>query len=281
MLPLGVHETCELRKSDPALQVMAVPLILWVGLLVAAVFLYLRRKPSASVKADGYHKDRYERRYASVANTSLPSSDSAKGSAHGVPTCKFLLTAKQHLQRDYVLLIDRSASMNGPRWAEAESAVRHLAPYVCKFDPDGITLYFFDHEYIKVDNVKSAQDVTTLFHTHRPRGSTNLALALHAAFDEHFQGSRGATTVLVVTDGAPDSEAEVRRVIVKAARSIERDSELSVSFIQIGKDTSASRFLEQLDDSLTEAPFDIVDTVKANDAKSMSFNELIARSIYD
>ena len=275
-------------SETPIPSIMAVPLIIWFGVFLLVVYtlhkkgllLGLLGAAGGSNSSPGYHADRFVRRYTS-APCKLPSAEAAGGAVQGVPTCKFLLTAKSHLQRDYVLLIDRSGSMSGPRWSEAEAAVRHLAPYVCKFDPDGITLYFFDHEFIKVEGVKSAQDVTTLFHTHKPRGSTNLALALHAAFEEHFAGSRGATTILVVTDGAPDSQSECKRVIVKAARSLEKDSELSISFIQIGNDASASKFLSVLDDELTEAPFDIVDTMKAADARNISFNELIARSIYD
>lgn len=271
---------------------MAVPIALWiaVALIGAVVYLFSRRgavtggNSDAKNTSDGYHRPRFERMYDSTKSknlVALPTAAAATGAAHGVPSCKFLLTAKAHLTRDYVLLIDRSGSMSGSRWQEAEMAIKHFAPYVCKFDPDGICLYFFDHEFTKVDNVKSAQDVATLFHMYKPRGSTNLALALHAAFADHFAGSRGATTILVVTDGAPDSESEVKRVIVKASRSLNEDAELSVSFIQIGKDASASKFLKTLDDDLSDAPFDIVDTVTADDVRNMSFNELIARSIYD
>ena len=129
--------------------------------------------------------------------------------------------------------------------------------------------------------MKNANEVNNLFDTYRPRGSTGLAQVLHAAFQAHFSGDRGATTVLVVTDGAPDSRPDVERVIKRAAQSLERDAELSVSFIQVGNDSAATRFLEHLDDGLHDAKFDIVDTVTAAQCRTMSFNELIANSIYD
>lgn len=224
----------------------------------------------------------YQRKYECSSQVEdLPSSTSAAGSAQGMPSCKFLLTAKKHLSRDYVLIVDRSGSMSGRNWAQAEEAVQRIAPYICRFDPDGIDLYFFDHEYICNTNVKSPGEVTSLFQRYRPRGSTNLALALHAAFQAHFEGTRGATTILVITDGAPDSQSEVERVIKRAAGSIERDAELSVSFIQVGSDRSATKFLQHLDDDLKDAKFDIVDTVTSEQCKKMSFNELIANSIYD
>lgn len=211
----------------------------------------------------------------------LPTASEATGKTQGMPSCKFLLTAKKHLARDYVLIIDRSGSMAGRNWAQAEEAVTRIAPYICRFDPDGVDLYFFDNEYVHTANVKQSEEVTSLFQRYRPRGSTNLAGVLHAAFQAHFDGSRGATTILVVTDGCPDSQSDVERVIKRAAASIERDAELSVSFIQVGNDSSATKFLEHLDDGLKDAKFDIVDTVSAAQCKKMSFNELIANSIFD
>ena len=224
----------------------------------------------------------YHRNYTPNRNrVKLPSRDNATGKAQGVPQCKFLLSAKQQLQRDYMLIVDRSGSMSGSRWQDAEEAVKALAPYICRFDPDGVDIILFSSSTEIFSNVKSPEEVESIFQRHRPSGSTNLALALHRAFCKHFEGSRGATTLLVVTDGEPDSQSEVERVIRRAANSILEDEELSVSFIQIGDDRNASRFLKHLDDSITNARFDIVDTIKAEDAAKMSFPELIARSIYD
>lgn len=260
-------------------------------LIGGAFFFFLARlgvfstSPNADVaaKADYGSNSRYARCYKTNPELDkLPEAASASGKAQGIPQCKFLLSAKKQLQRDYVLIVDRSGSMSThTRWADAEKAVATLAPYICKFDPDGIDLIFFDHEVIKFDGVKDPTEVKNLFKSHQPRGSTNLALALHSAFRAHFAGERGATTILVVTDGAPDSRQEVERVIRRAAESIEVDAELSVSFIQIGTDLGAKKFLQYLDDDLKNVKFDIVDTVTAEECNNLSFAELIARSIYD
>jgi hypothetical protein len=256
-----------------------------------AVFAFVLWKIFNAVKSGGdsssgsadFRSDKpYERKYeCSREVEALPSEQDARGGQQGMPACKFLLTAKKHLARDYVLIIDRSGSMSGRNWAQAEQSVKQLAPYICRFDPDGVDLYFFDHDFVKISNVKSAQEVGSLFDTYRPRGSTDLARVLHAAFADHFAGTRGATTILVVTDGAPNSKPEVERVIKRAAGSMERDAELSVSFIQVGNDSGATRFLQRLDDDLSDAKFDIVDTLTTAQCKTMSFNELIANSIYD
>jgi len=81
------------------------------------------------------------------------------------------------------------------------------------------------------------------FARNAPMGSTNLAAALDEAFKDHFSGTKGATTILVITDGEPDDREQVKAVIRKAADSLEYDVELSISFLQIGDDRTAAEFL--------------------------------------
>ena len=266
-----------------------------IVLLVIAYFFFFSGKKgggngSGSAARGGKYNPGtpYQRKYGPASGkerrTQIPVSHKARGEAVGAPECKFLLTAKEHLQRDYVLIIDRSGSMGSSgRWQEAEKAVSKLAPYICSFDPDGVDVYFFDHEFKKCGSVKSAEEVKGIFASTKPRGSTDLAKVLDAAFQDHFDGSRGATSILVITDGSPDSQRDVEDVIVRAANSIAEDEELSVSFLQIGDDKGAATFLAKLDDDLESrgAKFDIVDTIPFKQASGMSFNEIIANSLYD
>lgn len=226
---------------------------------------------------------RYKRKYARTrVAVPLPTHLEAQGSSQGMPQCKFFLSAKAQLQRDYILLVDRSGSMStSHRWGECCAAARFLAPYICTFDPVGITLMFFDHDIERFEGIKTKEGVEEAFARFKPRGSTDLALALHNAFVHHFNGVRGATTILVITDGCPNSQSEVERVIRRAANSIENLGELSVSFIQIGDDRNATKFLDRIDHSLTGAKFDIVDAVTAEECAKISFSELVARSIFD
>jgi len=204
----------------------------------------------------------------------------------------------QHLStkdliRDYVLIIDKSGSMAGSRWKEARDAVKQIAPKVVEADPDGVTLYFFsDGKPAKYENVQTSQQVNDCFERVKPGGSTDLAGVLQAAFDEHFASSRvkagyppghAPTTILCITDGEPNDKESVIKVIIKAANRIREDPELSVSFIQIGTDKDATKFLQKLDDGLEKkgAKFDIVDTLTAEKMKGMSFSDLIRNSIYD
>ena len=192
----------------------------------------------------------------------------------------FLNHVRVKMDRDYILIIDRSGSMAGARWAAAREAVNALARGICEFDADGVTVILFSSDVRKFNNVTNAVEVESLFNGNAPSGSTNLSAALDAAFQEHFNGTRGETSILVVTDGSPNSESDVQTVIENAANSIGFDHELSISFIQIGDDRAATRFLEKLDDRL-ETRFDIVDTMKATEMHDINFVDMIKRSLLD
>jgi hypothetical protein len=78
-------------------------------------------------------------------------------------------------------------------------------------------------------------------------------------------------------------EIETGKEIIKAAGQIEADSELAISFIQVGKDRTARDFLSKLDDDLTKAgaKFDIVDTVTMDDLDDKPLEEVLFNAIMD
>lgn len=90
-------------------------------------------------------------------------------------------------------------------------------------------------------------------------------------------------TILVVTDGEPDDRRSVMEAIINATRKMERDEELGISFIQVGKDSGAKSFLKALDDQLegVGAKFDICDTVTMDEMADMSLAEVLMGAIGD
>jgi von Willebrand factor type A domain len=196
--------------------------------------------------------------------------------------------------RDYTLVIDKSGSMaqkdqpgGRSRWAVAQESAHAFAAKCEELDPDGLTLYVFGGRFRRYDNVTSSR-VALVFRENEPCGSTDLAAVLKDAFDAYFtrkvmgKGTRPETLV-VVTDGEPDDPRAVMRVIVDASRKLDRDEELAVTFVQIGQDPEARRFLRILDDELVRggAKFDICDTVTVDEAETMGLTEVLLHAIHD
>jgi uncharacterized protein with von Willebrand factor type A (vWA) domain len=197
--------------------------------------------------------------------------------------------------RDYTLIIDKSGSMSTPdqpggrsRWEIAQESTLALARKCEQFDPDGITVYVFSGKFKRYEDV-TTEKVTQIFMENDPAGTTNLASVLQDTLNNYFQRKTAGTTktngetILVVTDGEPDDRRAVFEVIITATRQMERDEELAISFIQVGKDALATKFLKALDDQLqgAGAKFDICDTITLDDMEDMSLADILMNAIAD
>ena len=197
--------------------------------------------------------------------------------------------------RDYTLIIDKSGSMSTPdqrggrsRWEEAKESTLALARKCEQFDPDGITVYVFSSRFRRYDNV-TASKVEQIFQENDPAGSTNLTMVLTDATNNYFQRKKAGKiqtegeTILVITDGEPDDRRSVIDIIIETTRRLERDEELAISFIQVGSDSGATKFLKALDDQLEDvgAKFDICDTITMDDMSEMSLSEVLMNAIAD
>lgn len=161
--------------------------------------------------------------------------------------------------------------MSGGLWREAGEAVKCLAPKVCKADPDGVSIFFFSSgSPSSYHNIKSADDVDGLWQREHPHGTTDLGGCLDEVFAKHEQDKHGKykkTTVLVITDGEPNSRDHVRHSLQQAADRQGSAKDLHVSFVQVGDDSGATQFLENLDEGVG-AKWDIVDTMKDDNVKA-------------
>jgi uncharacterized protein with von Willebrand factor type A (vWA) domain len=197
--------------------------------------------------------------------------------------------------RDYTLIIDKSGSMSTAdqpsgktRWDAAQESTLALARKCEQFDPDGITVYLFSGRFRRYDNVTSDK-VSQIYQENDPMGRTDLATVLQDALDNFFQRKAAGQlkpngeTILVITDGEPDDRKAVMRAIIEAANKLDREEELAISLIQVGKDRTATQFLKALDDQLQEigAKFDIVDTITIDDMENMTLAEVLLNAITD
>ena len=198
--------------------------------------------------------------------------------------------------RDYTLILDKSGSMSVAdqsggltRWAAAQESTLALARKCEQFDPDGITVYTFSTRFKRYDNVTTSK-VEQIFLENDPVGLTDLAGVLQDAIQQFFQrkvkgelAGKAGETILVITDGEPNDQRAVIQVILNATQKLDSDEELAISFIQVGNDPSAKKFLTALDDQLQEvgAKFDICDTITMDDMADLSLIEVLTRAIED
>lgn len=190
---------------------------------------------------------------------------------------------------DIVVLVDKSGSMGTKstkmegktRWQECAETAVSLARFFEPIDADGLTLITFNSSATVYDN-QTADKLEALFKSEQPGGSTNLAAALDKAFEKKFASGK-PTLVFVFTDGEPDSRTAAEKAIIDASNKIAVDEDLAIQFVQVGDDAGAAAFLQYLDDGLVAkgAKFDIVNTLKREDAESLTVEELCYQALND
>merc|ERR1719436_1008837 len=167
------------------------------------------------------------------------------------------------------------------RWEQVDGALQYLAPFIVAEDPDGVGVYFFDSKFDKAENVCDKDKVIELFKRNRPGGRTYLAQVLEEAMEPDTVGR--AETIFVLTDGQASDPSEVIRAIVAQTKKMCKSEMLSISFIQVGSDPSASQYLNRLDDDLESegAKFDIVDAMTKAEMEGRSFLDIVELSVHD
>jgi Mg-chelatase subunit ChlD len=177
---------------------------------------------------------------------------------------------------DTILLIDHSASMGEAsirrsgitRFEELEEDTVGIAREAEKYDADGLTVIAFSSAVRMFDGVK-ADTVKQVFKEVAPRGSTNLAEALQAAFAK-AESTQKQTVVLVFTDGVPDNDRAVFDIVNSYGNKLGRPR-VGVTFIQVGEEPKATAFLDTLNAKLS---VDIVAVAHAKQAEGLSLGQL-------
>lgn len=198
--------------------------------------------------------------------------------------------------RDFVFVVDQSGSMatgdqkgGKTRWEAAAETAIALAGKISKLDPDGYNLFTFNGKHNRYDNLVDTAKVAQIFAENDPNGSTNLDGVLNAAFSDYQTRKAAGKTqpngeiMVVLTDGAPDDRKAAKNAIISHSKTLDRDSEYGVLFVQVGKDQGAQSFLKELDDDLMPqgAKFDIVDTISMDDIGDRTISEVLAGAIAD
>lgn len=194
---------------------------------------------------------------------------------------------------DITVAIDRSGSMgtkdmaNGmSRWDFAKEATGSLARKAATIDADGIGVGVFGGSTVKMyDNVTGTDEVLNkIFAENEPDGGTPTDQMISTVVDKYLADKAAGKNpkpvlLAIVTDGEPTNRKATKDVLVKAANSIDADGEIAITFLQVGKDPSATAFLQELDDELVpkmNAKFDIVDTKQLEGSETITEKLLAA-----
>lgn len=167
------------------------------------------------------------------------------------------------------------------RWEAAGQEIAAFIKEVEAIDTDGLDVVHFGGKVEAFRN-QTSTEIVSMFSRMKPDGSTPLAEGLTLAFTTLAKSPKPKKFIFCHTDGAPNDKRAVRTAIINQANSQQRDDEMTILFVQIGNDPSATAFLRELDDDLKGAKFDIVDAKTADEAKRFgSVAELIAHAIND
>lgn len=194
---------------------------------------------------------------------------------------------------DFIVLVDKSGSMSETdcpkgvsRWDYAQENTLAIARECMKYDGDGITVGVFANKLRMYENVTDgAGQLKKIFQENQPSGSTDTAAAVKTVIDNYLaakaKGNSKPIIVVVMTDGIPDSEGELVRVIVDATKKISTREEIGLEFIQIGKDAHAKAFLGRLDNDLSKegAKLDIVNCVDSEEIGDRLISDVLIASL--
>lgn len=201
----------------------------------------------------------------------------------GLPTVSPLLT-----EYDFIICLDKSGSMGEEdmpggksRWDYMQETVVQFARDLGKIDSDGLGVVMFGGSTIIKEDGVTVDRIKEIFASNRPGGGTPLAGALSAALELAGKSDK-KDFIIIFTDGVPDDRASAAKVIIDASHKQDTDDALTILFVQVGKDAAATKYLQDLDDNLKDAKFDIVDAKTMAEAEKFpSVAALVEHAITD
>ncbi len=202
------------------------------------------------------------------------------------------ISKAQASEYEHIVLVDKSGSMGEKslkipgktRWQEAQEHISGLTNFLSDVDENGLDIILFGTNAEVHRHIKTPEAVAEIFTKASPKGSTNLAAAFVEAEKIRQESPGRGFMIHVFTDGLPDSESGAAEAISKMGKSMKKDSELAIGFLQIGDDPDATRYLKQLDDNLQkkyQLPFDCVNTMTAAESADLSYEQIMWLTVND
>lgn len=183
----------------------------------------------------------------------------------------------------FIVAFDTSGSMQtadcggDTRFNYVLETMRVFIREASKWDPDGVSFYAFSSKLQEFPDIQSVEEIDQKIAALRPGGNTQTHLAIQAAYAEHARKGSAQTFFLVFTDGEPSDPVAVQRAIVDITNKVKDEKEFRISILTVGERSSElNRWLDDLDNKLTGAKFDIV---AVNKLEEVDFQSAVDNAI--
>lgn len=189
-----------------------------------------------------------------------------------------------HKGDQFIVGLDISGSMQSAdcpggatRFQYVLETMKTFIKEAAKWDPDGISFYAFNNSVQAHPDVATVEEINDMIKKIKVGGGTNTHLALTAAFKEHTDKKNEQTFFMIFTDGEPSDPDAVKKAIVDITNQVKDEKEFRILILTVGeRSKELDTWLENLDDHLDEAKYDIVDIEKMED---VDFEQAVANAI--
>ncbi len=193
---------------------------------------------------------------------------------------------------DVLVFIDASNSMKvgdcddgrSTRWQWCQEQTIALRNALAKPMNGHLKMVAFSDKFTVYPNVEM-DSIPSFFAEHKPSGSTDITRAIKSQLNQYFASRKADKNtrpllIAMITDGLPDRPQSLSNAIVQATQQMDDPKEIAITFLQVGTDVKATRYLQELDECLISrnARYDIV-TTKTYDQLSGGLADALLQSV--
>lgn len=184
----------------------------------------------------------------------------------------------------FIIALDVSGSMQAQDTPSGQSRLAYtmetLKVFVreaAKWDPDGVSFYSFNNRLEQHPDVTSVEQIDAMLAVLKPGGGTSTEVAITAAYQEHKKKGSEQTFLILFTDGEPSDPEAVKKAVVDITNQVKDEKEFRISILTVGhRSPQLDKWLDDLDDHLDAAKYDIIDIEKLED---VNFEDAVAKAI--
>lgn len=168
------------------------------------------------------------------------------------------------------------------RWEKSVMCAPGIIQSVMRFDKDGVDLLCFPGAQGGFNdvyrNIKDVDGFEERVNATRPHGDCLLGKAMEKMINEAFDRgfNKRPTCILVLTAGRPNDHEYLTKLLASTAKKLQKPTDLSITFVQIGNDVWAENYLKSL---LTSQDINTNDAGESIDFVDIILDDEIQKSL--